>query len=145
MSHFLSTSAHFLRSWLRNTPFSALKLACINGKFLTSGDRLTSMAFDQKILCGVWDRIIYSHHVNCIIVPWGSLSLSVIPLAIVNNSHYWLVIRRCLSMFNFRTSPHMDWLVHWVNIEQVWRLVYLSIAVIILQLLGFPSLLLSTW
>ncbi len=119
--HFLSTLAHYPRSWLRNTIFSALKLAYINGKFLTFSDRLTSMAFDQNILCGVRHRIIYSHHMNCTIVPWGSLSLSVIPLASVNNSHYRLVIRRCLSMFNFRTSLHMDWLVHRMKIERVWR------------------------
>ena len=31
---------------LENTPFSALELAYINGKFLTSGDRMASMTFD---------------------------------------------------------------------------------------------------
>ena len=70
-SHFLSTSAHYPRSWLRNNPFSALKLAYINDRFLTSSDRLTSMAFDRKILHGVQHRIMYSHHVNCTIVLLG--------------------------------------------------------------------------
>ena len=73
---------------LGTTPFSTLKLACLNGKFLTSGDRYTSMTFDQKILCGVRCQVLYSHHVNCTVVPWGSLSLSVIPLALVNGLHY---------------------------------------------------------
>ena len=45
----------------------------------------------------------FSHHVNCTVVPWGSLSLLVIPLAPINSSHHWLVIRRCLSMFDSRT------------------------------------------
>jgi len=121
MSHFLSTSAHYPRSWLRNNPFSTLKLACLNGKFLTSENRFTSMAFDRKTLHGVWHQLIYSHNVNCTVVPWGSLPLSVIPLTLVNNLHHWLVIRWCLSMFDFKTSIHMDRLVHRVNIEQVWR------------------------
>jgi len=33
-----------------SNPFSTLKLACLNGKFLTSGDRFTSMAFDERCL-----------------------------------------------------------------------------------------------
>ena len=111
MGHFLSTSAHYPRSWLNNNPFSTLKLACLNVKFLTSGDRFTSMAFDRKILRVVRHQLMYSHHINCTAVPWGSSSLSAIPLAPINSLHHWLVIRRCLSMFNIRTSFHMDWLV----------------------------------
>ena len=53
------------------------------------------------------------------VLPWGSLSLSVIPLAPVNNLHYWLVIRRCLSMFDSRTFFHVDRLVLRVKIERV--------------------------
>jgi len=66
---FLSTLAHYPRSRSRNNPFSTLKLAFLNGKFPTSGDRFTSMAFDQKILHGVRHQVRYSHHVNCTIVP----------------------------------------------------------------------------
>ena len=113
---FLSTSAHYPRSWLRNNPFSTLKLACLNGKFLTSGDRFTSMAFDWMILCGVRHRLMYSHHVNCTAVPWGSSSLSVIPLTPINNLHHWLVIRRCLSMFDSRTS------FTWIDLYSEWIL-----------------------
>jgi len=85
--HFLSTLAHYPRSWFRNNPFNTLKLACLNGNFLTSSDRFTSMAFDQKILHGVRCQVPYSHHVNCTVVPWGSSSLLVIPLVPVNNLH----------------------------------------------------------
>jgi len=67
--HFLSTSTHYPRSRSRNNPFSTLKLACLNGKFLTSGDKFTSMAFDRKILRGVRCKVPYSHHVNCTVVP----------------------------------------------------------------------------
>ena len=42
MDRFLSTSAHYPRSRSRNTPFSTLKLACLNGRFLTFGDRFSS-------------------------------------------------------------------------------------------------------
>ena len=115
-SHFLSTSAHYLRSWHRNNPFRTLELACLNGKFLTSGDRFTSMAFDRKILSGVRHQVPFSHHANCIVVPWGSSSLSVIPLTPVNNLHHWLVIRQCLSMFNSRTS------FTWIYLYSEWRL-----------------------
>ena len=121
MGHFLSTSTHYPRSRPRDNDFSTLKLACLNGKFLTSSDRFTSMAFDRKILCGVRHWIMYSHHVNCTAVPWGSLSLSMIPLVPVTSLHHWLVIRRCLSMFDTRTSFNMDRVVLRVNIEWVWR------------------------
>ena len=113
--HFLSTSAHYPRSRSRNTPFSTLKFACLNGKFLTFGDRFTSLAFDQKILRGVRHQVIYSHHVDCIAVPWGSSSLSVIPLALVNSLHYWLVIKRCLSMFDSSS------LFTWIDLYFEWR------------------------
>ena len=96
-------------------PFSTLKLACLNGKFLTSSERFTSMAFNRRILHGVQRQVLYSHHMNCTAVPWGSLSLSVIPLAIVNNLHHWLVIRWCLSMFDSRTS------LTWIDLYFEWR------------------------
>ena len=116
IDHFLSTSAHYPRSWSRNTPFSTLKLACPNVKFLTSSDRFTSMAFNRKILRGVRRQVLYSHHVNCTTVPWGSLSLLVIPLALDNSLHHWLIIRCCLSMFNSRTS------FTWIDLYSEWRL-----------------------
>ena len=112
---FLSTSAHYPRSWSRNTTLSTLKLACLNGKFLTPGDRYTSMTFDRKIFRGVRRQVLYSHHVNCTAVPWGSLSLSVIPLALVNGLHHWPVIKRCLSMFDFRTF------LTWIGLYFEWR------------------------
>ena len=116
MGHFLSTLAHYLRSRPRNNPFSTLKLACLSGKFLTFGDRFTSMTFERKILRGVWRQVPYSHHVNCTAVPWGSLSLSAIPLAPVNSLHHWLVIRRCLSMFDSKTF------FTWIDLYSKWRL-----------------------
>ena len=113
--HFFSTSAHYPGSRSRNNPFSTLKLACLNWKFLTSNDRFTSMAFDRKILHGVRHQVLYSHHVNCTTVPWGPLSLSVIPLALVNGLPHWPVIKRCLSMFDFKTF------LTWIDLYLEWR------------------------
>jgi len=58
--------------------------------------------------------IPFSHHANCTIVPWGSSSLLVIPLALFNSLHHWLVIRRCLSMFDSRTS------FTWIDLYSDW-------------------------
>ena len=115
MDRFLSTSAHYPRSRSRNTPFSTLKLACLNGRFLTFGDRFPSLTFDRKIPRGVRRQVIYSHHVDCTAVPWGSSSLSVIPLALVNGLHYWPVIKRCLSMFDSSS------LFTWIHLYFEWR------------------------
>jgi len=41
------------------------------------------------------------------IVPWGPLSLLVVPLVSVNSFHHWLVIRRCSCMFDFSSCIHM--------------------------------------
>ena len=75
----------------------------------------TSMTFDRKILRGVRCQVLYSHHVNCTAVPWGSLSLSVIPLALVNGLHHWPVIKRCLSMFDFSA------ILTWIDLYLEWR------------------------
>ena len=58
----------------------------------------------------------FSHHVNCTIIPWGSSSLSVIPLVPVNSLHHCLVIRWCLSMFDSKTS------FTWIGLYSEWRL-----------------------
>ena len=73
------------------------------------------MTFDRKILRGVRRQVLYSHHVNCTAVPWGSLSLLVIPLALVNGLHYWPVIKRCLSMFDFSA------ILTWIDLYLEWR------------------------
>jgi len=58
----------------------------------------------------------FSNHMDFTVVPWGSSSLSLIPLALVNNLHHWLVIRQCLSMFDSRTS------FTWIDLYSKWRL-----------------------
>ena len=92
-------------------PFSTLRLAYINGKFLASDNKLTSLAFDRKNLYGVRHQNIHSHYATCTAVPWGSLSLSVIYLTSVNYLHHWLVIRWCLPMFGFKSHICMVRLV----------------------------------
>ena len=56
---------------------------------------------------GVRRQLIYSHAVDCALVPWGPLSLLVVSLASVNSFHHWLVIRRCSCMFDFSSHIHM--------------------------------------
>ena len=120
-SCFLSTSAHYPRSWLRNNPFNALTLAYINDKFLASNDRMTSLAFEWKTLYGVQHQNIHSQHGKCTTIPWESLPLLVISLMSINELHHWLVIRRCLPMFDFRTHIRMVKLVLELTIEWVRR------------------------
>jgi hypothetical protein len=67
--------------------FSTLKLACLNGKFLTFDSRFTSWTSDQKSPSGVRHQLIYSQSMDCTIVPWESLTLMVISLALVNGIH----------------------------------------------------------
>jgi hypothetical protein len=67
--------------------FSTLKLACLNGKFLAFDSGFTSLTPDQEIPSGVRHQLIYSHSLDCTIVPWESLTLMVISLALVNDIH----------------------------------------------------------
>jgi hypothetical protein len=85
-SLFLSTSAHYPKSRLRNY-LSTLKLACLNGKFLAFDSGFTSLTPDREIPLSVRHQLIYSQSMDCTIVPWESLALMVISLALVNGIH----------------------------------------------------------
>jgi hypothetical protein len=67
--------------------FSTLKLACLNGKFLAFDSGFTSLASDREISSSVRHQLIYSQSMDCTIVPWESLTLMVISLALVNGIH----------------------------------------------------------
>jgi hypothetical protein len=67
--------------------FSTLELACLNGKFLAFDSGFTSLVPDRKILSIVRHQLIYSQLADCTVVPWGSLTLMVISLALVNGIH----------------------------------------------------------
>ena len=69
--------------------------------------RFSSLASDRMIL-RVFDTSSLIHTLQIVpIVPWGPLSLLVVPLASVNSFHYWLVIRRSSCMFDFNSYIHM--------------------------------------
>ena len=48
------------------------------------------------------------HLVDCTRVPWESLTLMVISLALVNGSHHWPVIKLFLPCLNLDHCNHMD-------------------------------------
>jgi hypothetical protein len=64
--------------------FSTLKLACLNRKFLAFDSGFTSLTPDRGIPSSVRHQLIYSKSMDCTIVPWESLTLMVISLALVN-------------------------------------------------------------
>ena len=89
------------------TPDGTLEPACLNGRFVAFDVRFLSLASDRMIL-RVFDISSFIHTPWIVpVVPWGPLSLLVVSLASVNSFHYWLVIRRCSCMFDFRSQIHM--------------------------------------
>ena len=107
---FLSTSAHHPGNSLRNK-FSTLRSVCLNDRFSHSQQRFTSLTFDQENRLGVQHQDTYSHSVDCTRVPWESLTLMVISLALVNGSHHWLVIKWFLPCSTSDHCNHMDRIV----------------------------------
>jgi hypothetical protein len=84
--------------------FNTLKLACLNGNFLAFDSGFTSLTPDREILLSVRHQIIYSQSMDCTIVPWASLTLMVISLALVNGIHQRPVIKWFLPC---STSTHV--------------------------------------
>ena len=69
------------------------------------------MTFGQEIQLSVRHQNIYSHLVDCTRVPWESLKLMVISLALVNSSHHWMVIKWFLPCSTSDHCNHMDRIV----------------------------------
>jgi hypothetical protein len=82
MSFVPSTSAHYPESRLRNhsVPWS---LNAPMAGFLASDSGFTSLTPDRNIPSDVRHQLIYSHSMDCTMVPWESLTLMVISLALV--------------------------------------------------------------
>jgi hypothetical protein len=78
-----STSAHYSESRLRNylVPWS---LHASMEIFLAFDSGFTSLTPDRNILSYVRHQLIYSHSMDCTMVPWDSLTSMVISLALVN-------------------------------------------------------------
>lgn len=94
-------------------PFGTLELACLNGKFFTPDNRLTSLVVDW-VIPRVFDFISFFILRGLYwTVPWEPLALSVVSLALVNGLHHRPIIKRFSIMLNFSTSIHMLEFVLW--------------------------------
>jgi hypothetical protein len=83
MSFVSSTPAHYLETRLRNYLVPWNLHASMAG-FLTFDSGFSSLTPDWEIPSNVRPQLIYSHLVDCTSVPWESLTLMVIFLALVN-------------------------------------------------------------
>jgi hypothetical protein len=83
MSFIPSTSTHYPETRLRNSLVPWNLHASMVG-FLTFKSGFTSLTPDQNIMSSVRIQLIHSHSMDCTRVPWESLTLMVISLALVN-------------------------------------------------------------
>ena len=70
-----------------------------------------SLAFDRENRLGVRHQDTYSHSIDCTRVPWESLTLMVISLALVNGSHHWRVIKWFIPCLTSDHCNQMDRIV----------------------------------
>jgi hypothetical protein len=75
--------------------------------FFTFNNGFTSLAPDWRIPLSVRLQIIYSHSLDCTGVPWESLTLMVISLALVNGSHHRPIIKWFLPCST--STPVITW------------------------------------
>ena len=107
MSFVPSISTHYPESRLRNylVPWS---LHASMAGFLAFDSGFTSLTPDRKIPLDVRLQLIYSHSLECTMVPWESLLSLVIYLEVFNDINEWLVIKWFLPCL---TSSHLfTWL-----------------------------------
>ena len=88
--------------------------------FLTLCDMFSSFSFNWHVLCGVWIQLIHSHHTDCTVVPWESLTSLVVSLASINGLHHCLEIRWCLPCL---TSALFSWLVSYARQSSEWDII----------------------
>ena len=86
MSLFLSTSTHYPRIRLRNQLVPWNLHASMAG-FLAFDSGFSLLTPDREIPPSVRLQLINSHSLDCTSVPWDSLTLMVISLALVNGIH----------------------------------------------------------
>jgi hypothetical protein len=79
-----STLAHYPEIRLRNHLVPWNLHASMAG-FLAFDSGFSSLTLDREIMSNVQPQLIYSHLVDCTSVPWESLTLMVISLALVNS------------------------------------------------------------
>jgi len=61
----------------------------------------------------VFDFGFFFTFMDCTVVPWGPLSLLVVPLVPINGPHHWPVIRWFYSIFDFDTFIRMLEFIIW--------------------------------
>jgi hypothetical protein len=86
MCLFLSTSTHYPGIRLRNQLVPWKFHASMEG-FLTFDSGFSLLTPDRKILPSVRLQLINSHSLDCTRVPWESLTLMMISIALVNGIH----------------------------------------------------------
>jgi hypothetical protein len=85
-SCFLSTSTHYPGIRLRNQLVPWSLHASMVG-FLSFDGGFSLLTPDREISSSVRLQLINSHSLDCTSVPWDSLTLMVISLALVNGIH----------------------------------------------------------
>ena len=104
---FLSTTTHHPGIRLRtySVPWNShASMVCI----LVFDSCFTSLSSDQKIPWMLDSNSFIHISLECTTVPWGSSSLSMISLMLVNGIHQWLVIKRFLPCL--MTTSFFTWL-----------------------------------
>ena len=97
-------SKHHPRSLLRNIIFQYHEACYIIDKILGSGPLIEIFCFAFDIKSSIQACKLYCNTLRTININGGSL-------AFVNNSHHWLVIKRCLTMFDYKSYICMARLV----------------------------------
>ena len=116
-SRFLSTSAHYLESWLRNRQYLGV---CMHQWQVSRLRRqFSSLTCDRRIPWNVRHRLIhFTSHGLCWVL-WEPLTLLVVSPTLVNSLHHWLVIKWFLPC---STSTHsFTWLESYQFGEHKWR------------------------
>ena len=102
--HFLSTSAHYPKSWSRDSllvPWS-LHASMAGSSYSTWGFHHWPQI---EWFCGCSTSAHCSHAVDCTCSTLRTIF--IIGRTSINNFHHWLVIKRCSCMFDFSSHIRM--------------------------------------
>ena len=115
-NHFLLTSAHYPRRWLRNFFLAPWSLHASMASSLCSKTCLHHWPLIEFF----WECSTSTHVftlLDCVVVPWGASSLFVVSLVPINNFHHWPIIRWFLPC---STSTHLfTWLDLYIGLIDI--------------------------
>jgi hypothetical protein len=110
--------------------------------FLAFDNGFSLLTSDREISLSVRLQLINSHSLDCTRVPWESLTLMVISLALVNGSHHWSIIKWFLPC---STSTHVfTWLYLYYRVVEMKTLNIFSRIQVALEYIQFVLLHRST-